>query len=67
MLGTAAIHSLMGKALTLTSQRGRDLALPGGGTGRATIHPIYLLRLPDKSRADEEYAMVVADLKAVAG
>lgn len=48
--------------------RARSLAAGGGGgTGRATIHPSYLLRLPDKSRADEEYAMVVADLKGWRG
>lgn len=67
MLGTTAIQSVMGKSMTLSSQRGRDLALPGGGVGRATIHPSFLLRMPDKSRADEEYAMFVADLNAAAG
>ncbi|KKC27582.1 UdgX family uracil-DNA binding protein [Sphingomonas sp. SRS2] len=66
MLGTTAIHSLLGKSLTLTSQRGRDLVLPDGGVARATIHPSFLLRMPDKSRADEEFAMFVEDLKAAA-
>ncbi|KRB79303.1 DNA polymerase [Sphingomonas sp. Root710] len=64
MLGTTAIHSLMGKSLTLSSQRGRELILPDGGAARATIHPSFLLRMPDKSRAEEEFAMFVADLKA---
>ena len=66
LLGTTAIHSLMGKALTLTSQRGRDLALPDGGAARATIHPSFLLRMPDRSRAEEEFAMFVKDLKDAA-
>jgi len=67
LLGTTAIHSLMGKALTLTSQRGRDLLLPDGGVARATIHPSFLLRMPDKSRTAEEFAMFVADLKSAVG
>ena len=66
LLGTTAIHSLMGKALTLTSQRGRDLALADGGAARATIHPSFLLRMPDRSRAEEEFAMFVKDLKDAA-
>ena len=64
MLGTTAIHSLMGKSLTLSSQRGRELILPDGGAARATIHPSFLLRMPDKSRVEEEFAMFVEDLKA---
>ena len=67
MLGTTAIHSLMGKALTLTSQRGRDLLLPDGTAARATIHPSFLLRMPDKSRMEEEFAMFVADIRAATG
>ncbi|MBW8911902.1 MAG: hypothetical protein JF564_08470 [Sphingomonas sp.] len=54
----------MGKSLTLSSQRGRDLMLPDGGAARATIHASFLLRMPDRSRADEEFAMFVEDLKA---
>ncbi|KQX25727.1 MULTISPECIES: UdgX family uracil-DNA binding protein [unclassified Sphingomonas] len=66
MLGTTAIHSLLGKATTLSSVRGRALELPDGGLARATIHPSFLLRMPDKARAEEEYAMFVRDLKAAA-
>ncbi len=67
MLGTTAIHSLTGKAATLASLRGRDLTLPEGGHARATIHPSYLLRLPDRERAEAEYAGFVEDLKAAIG
>lgn len=67
LLGTTAVHSLTGKASSLTSVRGRTLDLPGGGQARATIHPSYLLRLPDRERVDEEYAAFVADLRAAAG
>ena len=66
MLGTTAIHSLMGKSLTLTSQRGRDITLPDGAAARATIHPSFLLRMPDRSRAEAEFERFVADLKEAA-
>ena len=65
MLGTTAIHSLMGKSLTLSSQRGRDIDLDGA-IARATIHPSFLLRMPDKQRVEEEYALFVKDLRAAA-
>ncbi|MFC0306294.1 UdgX family uracil-DNA binding protein [Rhizorhabdus histidinilytica] len=64
MLGTTAIHSLMGKALTLSSQRGQALTLPDGTAALATVHPSFLLRMPDRDRAEEEYALFVKDLKA---
>jgi probable DNA metabolism protein len=66
MLGTTAIHSQMGKSLTLTSQRDRDLILPDGTKGLATIHPSFLLRMPDPGRKEEEYARFVADLRRAA-
>jgi DNA polymerase len=66
MLGTTAIHSLLGRPLTLSSQRGRPLDL-GGAIGRATIHPSFLLRMPDKSRAEREFDLFVEDLRAAAG
>jgi DNA polymerase len=66
LLGTTAIHSQTGKAQTLSSLRGRDLLLPDGTPARATIHPSFLLRMPDQDKADEEFAMFVKDLKAAA-
>jgi len=66
MLGTTAIHSMLGKSLTLASQRGRAIALPDGSVARATIHPSFLLRMPDRDRADEEFARFVQDLKNAA-
>ncbi|ATE63081.1 UdgX family uracil-DNA binding protein [Rhizorhabdus dicambivorans] len=65
LLGTTAIHSQTGRAQSLTSQRGRDLVLPDGTAARATIHPSFLLRMPDRERVDEEYARFVEDLRAM--
>jgi DNA polymerase len=62
-LGATAARSLFGKAMTIGRERGRVLDLPGGGAGWITVHPSYLLRLPDKVQAEEEYAAFVEDLR----
>jgi DNA polymerase len=64
MLGTTAIHSVTGKASSLVSVRNGVMALEGNIEGKATIHPSYLLRLPDREKAEEEYARFVADLRS---
>ena len=64
LLGTTAIQSQTGKAQSLASLRGRELILPDGAHARATVHPSFLLRLPDRAKADEEYARFVEDLQA---
>ncbi len=62
-LGATAARSLFGKVMTIDRERGRALQLPGGGEAWITVHPSYLLRLPDKVQADEEYARFVEDLR----
>ncbi len=64
MLGATAARSLLGRTVTIGRERGRVIALPGGGTGWVTVHPSYLLRLPDKAAAEAEYAGFVEDLTA---
>jgi DNA polymerase len=66
MLGATAIQSVTGRAQTIVSQRGRALTLPDGMSGAVTVHPSYLLRLPDRTRAAEEYRLFVEDLKRAA-
>ncbi|MBN8816167.1 MAG: UdgX family uracil-DNA binding protein [Sphingomonas sp.] len=65
-LGATAAHSLFGKAMTIGRERGRALELPDGGMAWITVHPSFLLRLPDEAARREEYAKFVADLKAAA-
>ncbi len=62
-LGATAARSLFGKVMTIGKERGRALQLPSGGEAWITVHPSYLLRLPDKVQADEEYARFVEDLR----
>ncbi|MET0271238.1 MAG: UdgX family uracil-DNA binding protein [Sphingomonas sp.] len=64
-LGATAARSLLGKVVTISGARGRAHALADGGEGWVTVHPSYLLRIPDKAKADEEYARFVEDLRGI--
>jgi probable DNA metabolism protein len=65
-LGATAARSLFGKVMTIGRERGRALRLPGedGGEAWITVHPSYLLRLPDEAAKEAEFARFVDDLKA---
>ena len=62
-LGATAARSLLGKTVTISGSRGRPIPLADGGECWVTIHPSFLLRLPDKAKAEEEYAQFVEDLR----
>jgi len=61
-LGATALHSMAGKAMPVGTNRGRIVTL-GGIDVLPTVHPSYLLRLPDEDAKAREYAHFVADLK----
>ena len=61
-LGTSALRGVTGKSSSIKSMRGAVHELDGGSKLIATIHPSFLLRLPDRERADEERKAFVADL-----
>lgn len=59
-LGATAVIALAQKPVAITRHRGpADFA---GRSGFITVHPSYLLRLPDGSARDREYERFVADL-----
>lgn len=64
-LGASALRSLTGHAGALAAAREADLALEDGTPLLATMHPSFLLRLPDEEAKAREYARFVADLKRV--
>ena len=64
-LGATAAQSLMGKSVSVTSVRGTEIAWPGGRRGFVTVHPSYLLRLPDDEAKAREYRAFVEDLRLV--
>jgi probable DNA metabolism protein len=66
-LGATAARSLTGRSVTIGRERGRGFALGDAGDGAQgfiTVHPSFLLRLPDEATRASEYARFVADLRA---
>ncbi|NEU14128.1 UdgX family uracil-DNA binding protein [Methylobacterium sp. BTF04] len=62
-LGATAVLALTGKAIPITRARG-PASFGKAYDGFITVHPSYLLRLPDEAKADA-YAAFVADLRRV--
>ncbi len=46
--------------------RDEEFALPDGAVARVTVHPSYVLRLPDSGAKADAYARFVADLREAA-
>jgi probable DNA metabolism protein len=65
-LGGTAARTLLGRAVTITRERGRPITLPDGQTAFVTVHPSFLLRVPDEDTKAREYRAFVADLRKVA-
>ncbi len=67
-LGATAARSLLGRTVTISRERGQAIDLPdGSGLAWITVHPSYLLRLPDEAAKAAEYARFVRDLVEVGG
>ena len=64
-MGATAGLAVLGRKPAVTKERGRPLALDDGGIGMLTVHPSYLLRLPDAAAKAEARAQFVNDLVAV--
>jgi DNA polymerase len=62
-LGGTAAAALSGKAVSVTKVRGR--ADFEGRPGFITVHPSYLLRIPDEDAKHEAYQDFVRDLKRI--
>lgn len=64
-LGATAIRSLTGKSIKITANRGQIFESLEGVPVLLTIHPSFLLRLPDAETAALEREKFVADLASV--
>jgi uracil-DNA glycosylase family protein len=62
-LGATAVLALAGKPLPIARYRGR--ADFNGHAGFITVHPSYLLRMPDRSAKEEAYRQFVRDLRNI--
>ena len=50
--------------MTIGRERGQPMRLPeDSGAALITVHPSYLLRLPDKAQAEDEFGRFVDDLR----
>jgi DNA polymerase len=62
-LGATAVLALTGKATPISRSRGR--AKFGSYEGYITVHPSYLLRLPDEATKREAYEAFLNDLRRI--
>jgi DNA polymerase len=62
-MGATAAQSVFGKITPINKNRGHLIALDDGAQALVTVHPSYLLRLPDQEAKVREYQRFVDDLK----
>jgi len=65
-MGATAAQCVFGKITPINKTRGRLIDLDQGIKALVTVHPSYLLRLPDEDAKAAEYARFVDDLKIAA-
>jgi uracil-DNA glycosylase family protein len=65
-LGATAARALAGRPIAIGTARGRLMDLRDGLPGLVTIHPTFLLRMPDPDVKAQEYRRFVQDLGLIA-
>jgi probable DNA metabolism protein len=65
-LGATAAQSVFGKITPVNKNRGHIVPLADGTDALITVHPSYLLRVPDAEARAREYERFVEDLKIAA-
>jgi uracil-DNA glycosylase family protein len=65
-MGATAAQSVFGKITPINKNRGRLIDLDDGIKALVTVHPSYLLRLPDEAARAREYDLFVGDLRIAA-
>jgi DNA polymerase len=61
-LGATAARALLGRVVTIAQTRGTPLTLNDTTSLWVTIHPSFLLRIPDETRRHAEYKRFVEEL-----
>jgi uracil-DNA glycosylase len=64
-MGATAAQSVLGKTTPINKNRGHLIDLDEETKALVTVHPSYLLRLPDEDAKAREYQRFVDDLKLV--
>ena len=65
-MGATAAQCVLGKITPINKNRGHLIDLEEGARALVTVHPSYLLRLPDAQAKAREYDRFVDDLKMAA-
>jgi len=65
-LGAMAAQAIFGPSFRLLKERGHWREVAEGMRAFATVHPSYLLRLPDEGAREDAYAQFVRDLSMLA-
>jgi DNA polymerase len=65
-MGATAAQSVFGKITPINKNRGRLIDLDDGRKALVTVHPSYLLRVPDEDARAREYERFVGDLRLAA-
>jgi DNA polymerase len=65
LMGGSAARAVLGRPVTISRERGRPIQMADGQTVFITVHPSFLLRVPDKAAKAREYIAFVRDLKAI--
>jgi DNA polymerase len=65
LMGASAARAVLGRAVTISRERGRPFLMPDGQAVFVTVHPSFLLRVPDAAAKAREYDAFVRDLTAI--
>ena len=65
-MGATAAQCVLGKITPINKSRGRLIDIDNGIRALVTVHPSYLLRLPDAEAKAREYQRFVNDLRIAA-
>ena len=65
-MGASAAQSVFGKITPINKNRGRMIDMEDGRKTLVTVHPSYLLRVPDEDARAREYERFVDDLRLAA-
>ncbi len=65
LMGGSAARAVLNRTVTVTRERGRPITMEDGQLAFVTVHPSYLLRVPDGDAKAREYRAFVRDLEAI--
>jgi DNA polymerase len=65
LLGASAARAVLGRAVTISRERGHPISV-GEAVALVTVHPSYLLRLPDEAVRRREHDIFVRELRSAA-